>query len=105
MTYDRYMAMCEQLNQEPDVNKIPPEITDFPEEVQKAIVTFNKLGDRIVSDIGYLGKDYTSLPLHIEILNIENKEIFIETILRLDERVIKTSAEAMKRERDKLRAK
>lgn len=97
--------MCEQLNEEPDYNKIPPDFTDFPLEVQEAIITYGKLGDRVVADVGYMGKDYTSLPLHMEILKVRDKELFLETILRLDERMIKKSAEAMKRERDKLKSK
>jgi hypothetical protein len=97
--------MCEQMGQEPDMDKIPPELEDFPEDVQAAVVTFGKLGDRIVADIGYMGKDYTSLPIHMEILQLDNKELFMETLLRLDERVIKKSADEMRREREKLKRK
>lgn len=97
--------MCEQTGKEVNYEEIPPELEDFPEEVQQAILTFGKLGDRIVADIGYLGKDFTSLPLHMELLDLENKSIFVETILRLDERLISKSAEAMKRERDKMKRK
>lgn len=97
--------MCEQLEKEPDPDEIPPDLEDFPEEVQQAIITFGKLGDRIVADIGYLGKDFTSLPLHMDLLNLDNRSIFVETILRLDERLITKSAESMKRERDKLKRK
>jgi hypothetical protein len=97
--------MCEQLEKEPDPDEIPPDLEDFPEEVQQAILTFGKLGDRIVADIGYLGKDFTALPLHMDLLDLDNKSIFVETILRLDERLITKSAEAMKRERDKMKRK
>lgn len=97
--------MCEQLGKEPDADEIPPDLEDFPEEVQQAILTFGKLGDRIVADIGYLGKDFTALPLHMDLLDLDNKSIFVETILRLDERLITKSAEAMKRERDKMKRK
>lgn len=65
--------------------------------------TFGKLGDRVVADIGYLGKDLTSLPLHMRLLELSNEEIFLETILRLDERIIKKSAQEMKQARDKLK--
>jgi hypothetical protein len=105
MTREGYFTMCEQLEKEPDPDEIPPDLEDFPEEVQQAIITFGKLGDRIVADIGYLGKDYTSLPLHMDLLNLDNRSIFVETILRLDERLITKSAESMKRERDKLKRK
>lgn len=97
--------MCEQLGQQPDYDKIPPDIEDFPEEVQSAIVTFAKLGDRVVADVGYMGKDYSALPMHMDLLGVQNRVIFVETILRLDERMIKKSQEEMRREREKLKRK
>ncbi len=97
--------MKEQLGEEIITNEIPPDFEDFPEDVQAAILVYNRLGDRIVGDIGYLGKDYTALDIHIEIANPDCKEVFLETILRLDERMIKQSAESMKREREKLKRK
>lgn len=92
--------MCEQLGVEPDPDKIPPEEQDFPLEVQAAIQTFGKLGDKVVVDLGYMGKDYTALPLYLKLLKFEDEDIFLETLLRLDERQIKNSAAAMKRARE-----
>jgi hypothetical protein len=66
---------------------------------------FNKLGDRVVADIGYMGKDFTSLPLHMEVLGVENKEIFLETLLNLDSGMIKRSSDEMRKARDKLKKK
>ncbi len=63
------------------------------------------LGDRIVADIGYLGKDYTNLPLLIDTYEIDDKEFFLEIINWLDSRAIEQSAEFMKREREKLKRK
>jgi len=105
VTREGYFTMCEQMEIEPDMDKVPPDLDDFPEDVQAAIITYGKLGDKIVADIGYLGKDYTSLPIHMKILNLDNEEIFVETILRLDEVVMKKSAEQMRREREKLKRK
>jgi hypothetical protein len=102
VTREGYFTMCEQLEKEPVPDEIPPDIEDFPEDVQAAILTFGKLGDRIVADIGYLGKDWTSLPIHMEILQLDDKDVFIETLLRLDEKIIKKSAEEMRRARKKL---
>ena len=104
-TAETYLKICEQLDQEPDPDRMPPEVADFPDDVQYAMITYGKLGDRLVADVGYLGKDYTSLPIHMKILNIQNEDLFIETLLRLDERIIKTSAETMRREREKLKRK
>lgn len=102
---ESYFEMCKQLNEEPEYDKIPPELEDFPEDVQLAISIFGKLGDIVVADIGYLGKDYTALPLHMQIAEITDQEVFLETLLRLDERVKKRSAEMMQREREKLKRK
>lgn len=92
--------MCEQLGEEPSELKCPPEYGDFPLPLQQAIEVFNRLGDRVFPDIGYMGKDYTSLPLHIEVLGVTEKEIFLEALIRLDAHLIKKSAEQMKKARD-----
>lgn len=104
-TRETYYKICEQLGQDPDPDRIPPEIDDFPNDVQLAMAIHSKLGDKVVADIGYMGKDLTSLPLHMRLSDISNEEIFLETILRLDERIIKKGQEEMKRARDKLKHK
>lgn len=104
-TRETYYKICEQLGQEPDPDRIPPEIDDFPNDVQLAMSIHSKLGDKVVADIGYSGKDLTSLPLHMRLSGISNEEIFLETILRLDERIIKKGQEEMQRARDKLKHK
>jgi len=63
------------------------------------------LGDRIVADIGYIGKDYSNLSVLMEVCYIEDKELFLEILYWLDSRAIKQNAEQMKRERDKLKRK
>ena len=77
----------------------------MPDLAQDAVNTFNTLGDRIVVDIGYLGKDYSNLPILMQAYKIENPELFLEILHWLDSRAIKKSQEHMKRERDKLKNK
>lgn len=84
---------------------MPPELEDFPIDVQAAIVVYGKLGDRIDGNIGYLGKDFTTLDLHMRIMGVENENIFMETLLRLDQRMIERSAEEMRRERERIKNK
>ena len=103
MTKERYLTMCEQTNQVPNPDKIPPGIEDFPDVVGEAIRLFNILGDRIQPDIGYLGKDYSILPVYLE--KQDDKETFLEVLAWLDGKVIAESAEQMKRERDKIKNK
>jgi hypothetical protein len=101
MTKDRYLDMCEQLGTEPDLDKMPPDIDDFPDVVQRAISVFNILGDRIAADIGYLGKDYSLVSVYLA--DEENKELFLEVLSWMDEKLIKKSSEEMKRARDKMK--
>lgn len=105
MTKEKYLDICDKLNQEPIEDKCPPDFEDFPEAVIQAIQVFNKLGDRVYPEIGYMGKDYTSLNLHMEVVGVTNKEIFLETLVRLDSYVIKESAEQLKKARDSAKKK
>lgn len=105
MTKDKYYSMCEQMGQEPKPLEIPPDIEDFPRDVQLAMVVFNKLGDRIFPDIGYLGKDFTTLDLHMKLNNVEREDLFVEAILRMDTKMISKTQAELKRERDKLKKK
>ena len=76
---------------------------DFPLDVQAAIIIYGKLGDRIAENVGYLGKDFTTLPLQMEIMQVENKEICLETLLRLDQRMIERTAEQLRQERERIK--
>ena len=105
MTRERYFKMCEQLGKEPDPNEIPPDWEDFPEIAIQALNTFSSLGDRLVPDIGYMGKDFTNLPYYIEMYEIEDKELFLEILTYLESRAINQSQEQLKREREKLKRK
>lgn len=105
MTRDRYLTMCEQLGKEPVDEEIPPDWEDFPDIVIQAFNTFNMMGDRIVADIGYVGKDYTNLPIFMEVWGVEDKELFLDILHFLETRAIKQSQEIMKREREKLKRK
>lgn len=105
VTADKYFEICEQMGTEPDPQKIPVEWKDLPNIVQISISIFNMLGDRLVADIGYLGKDYSNLTELIKAYEIEDTELFLELINWLDSRAINQSAEYMKRERDKLKRK
>jgi hypothetical protein len=93
------------MGQAPSEEKCPPDFEDFPLPVQQAIEIFNKLGDRVYPDIGYMGKDYTSINLHMEVLGVTEKDIFLETLVRLDAYMIKKSAEQLKKARDSVKKK
>lgn len=103
MTQDRYLELCEQLGKEPNAKEIPPHITDLPEEIQLSINIFNMLGDRIQSEIGYIGKDYTNLPILLKMYGIEDTDLALQVLDYLDSRAIQKSSESVKKERDKLK--
>ena len=105
MTRLKYLSMCEQLEQEPIENEIPPDWEDFPEVIQHAINTFNQLGDRVFPEIGFVGKDYTNLSHYLEVYDVNDKEFFLEILSWLDSRAIKKSSEDLKRQYDKLKRK
>ena len=105
MTAEKYFEMQEQMGQPIEENKIPPTMEDFPEEVACALAIFNRLGDRVYPEIGYIGKDFTNLNLYMEVYDIEDKDFLLEIIEWLDARAIKKSAEQLKRQYDKIKRK
>jgi hypothetical protein len=105
MTKERYLDMCIQSGIEIDYDKMPPDVDDFPADVQKAMILFNKLGDRVYPDIGYLGKDYTQLATYMEVYEVEDKRLFLEALLQLDSKLIEKSAAEMKAARDRMKTK
>ena len=106
MTQDKYYELMAQMGKEPIEEEIPPDWTDFPEIVQHAIIIYNKLGDRVAADIGFLGKDYTILPTLLKSSQVEDElDIVLEILNWLETRSIRKSAEALKKERDKIKRK
>ena len=103
MTKERYFEICSQMGDEPNPDRIPPDVEDFPLDVQRALILFNKLGDRVLPDIGYLGKDYSQVPTLMEVYEVEDKKLFLEALLRLDARLIEKSQAEMKAARERLK--
>jgi hypothetical protein len=67
--------ICEQLGEEPDPEKMPPEMEDFPHEVQMAFFIYSLMPDRFEGMSGtYMGKDWAALLPLLEIYEIENKK-------------------------------
>jgi hypothetical protein len=97
--------MCEQMDKEPDPKEIPPDMEDFPDIAIHALNTFSSLGDRLVPDVGYMGKDFTNLPYYMKFYGVEDEQLFLEILTWLESRAIDRSHESMKREREKLKRK
>jgi len=105
MTKDKYLEMREQLGKEPDMEECPPGSEDLPSVIIDAINIFNMMGDRVYPEIGYIGKDYTNLPILLEVYNVDNVDLTLEALSRLDAHAIKKSQEHLKREYDKMKRK
>ncbi len=107
MSKDQYLEMMEQMGEEPDWDKCPPDWEDFPEILIDIINIHHSLGDRIYPEIGYIGKDYTNLNFLLENYKIENhqKEYVFETLLFLDSRAIEKSQKKLKAEYDRIKRK
>ena len=66
--------MCDQLGQEPDPDQMPPEVGDFPHEIQEAFVVHAMLPDRWDGSSGsYMGKDWAPLNDLLDIQGVEDK--------------------------------
>lgn len=100
MTKEKYLDICEQMGKEPNEDRCPPDLEDFPHSVQSAILIFNKLGDRIYPDIGFIGKDYGVLADYRSIYKIDpDDELFLETLTRLETYMINKSQEQLEKAR------
>lgn len=107
MSKDQYLEMCEQVGQEPDWEKCPPDWDDFPQVVIDAVNIFHSMGDRMYPDIGYVGKDYTNFKFLLSNYSIEEHQTdyVLDLILWLDGRRIEASQKKLKAEYDKIRNK
>jgi hypothetical protein len=76
---DAYLNMCEQLGEEPDPDKMPPTLEQYPHEVRVAFFIHDLLPDRWEGMSGsYMGKDMSSLGTILDIWNVESpKEVIL----------------------------
>jgi hypothetical protein len=107
MSKDQYLEMMEQMGEEPDWVKCPPDWEDFPELTLTALNIYYSLGDRVYPEIGFVGKDYTTYEFLQELYKVERhqKEYVNETVLWLDSRAIEISQKKLKAEYDRIKRK
>jgi len=105
MTKEKYISIQQELGREIDPEKCPPGVEDFPDIVIDALNIYDRLGNRMYPDIGYVGKDYTNLPIYLKLYQIDNVELLMEILSRLDAHAIKASYQEIKRAHDKLKRK
>jgi|TARA_B110000858_G_scaffold88556_1_gene102215 hypothetical protein len=108
MNKDQYLRMVEQTGEEIDWERCPPDWDDFPASVETAMSIFNSLGDKIYPEIGYVGKDFTTLELLYNFYEINlrvEKEWIFELLLHLESDTIAKSQRQIKAEYDKMKKK
>ncbi len=102
------MAVCDQLGEEPDPDKMPVDRSIFPLEVQEAFMLHDFLSERWDGMNGfYLGKDYSALETYIKILDIEDPKqslYFLKHIEYYNSEKINASIKA-KRDAEERKAK
>ena len=72
---DKYLRICEQLGQEPDPEKMPPDPADFPVEVQVAFFIFDLLEDHWEGMSGtYMGKHWSNVNSLFDLYEVEDRK-------------------------------
>jgi hypothetical protein len=81
--------ICAELGQEPDPTKMPPEHSDFPEEVQVAFFMCNMLSDQWDGHSGsYLGKDWTNFRYLMDIYKMDYEPTIIYFYAKLYDSIV-----------------
>ena len=97
--------MCEQLGQEPKLEEMPPEMVDFPLEIQEAFVIHAMLPDRWDGMSGsYMGKDWSALSTMLDIFNVEHKRevaTFLKYIEHFNSKKINAEGEKQRKARER----
>jgi|TARA_R110000823_G_scaffold11358_1_gene38761 hypothetical protein len=66
------LLICHQLGEEPDPDKMPLEISDFPSEIQVAFFIFGFLEDNWDGMSGsYMGKNWNNIEYLFNLYNID----------------------------------
>lgn len=94
MTKDQYLALMEQLGQEPKEEEIPPDVTDFPYCAQQAFEVYAKLADRHIvtpSSILYVGKDLSTFKMLCDLYEVDKDEqaLVLDFVTIIDKYAIK----------------
>ncbi len=94
--------MCEQLGKEPDINEMPPQLDDFPMELQEAFLVHQLLPDRWDGTSGsYLGKDWSALDTLLTEFEIKERKECILFIKHIEARNSNKINKELARERKK----
>lgn len=94
------MRICEQLGEEPDPEKMPPDLTDFPVEVQVAFFIFDLLEDHWEGMSGtYMGKYWSNINTLFDLYEIEDRRIVFYIMKIYEGLIVKQRAEKAEQKR------
>ena len=104
--YEEYLLVCERLGKEPDPNKIPMDMGNYPYEVQMAFLLFDLLPDRWDGAAGvYLGKDWSCVGTLIETHKLKEELeaviFFLKALDNINMNILNTNLEAERKKADK----
>ena len=110
ISLDAYLDMCEQLGEEPDPEKMPLTVQDYPEEVQMAFFIHHLLPDRWEGMSGsYMGKDMSSLGTLLDIWEVDDKKSVVYFLKHIEaehaKQVNEKQEQKRKAEQNKAKAK
>lgn len=92
--------LCEQLGQEPDPDKMPLELSEFPEEVQVAFFMFSLLPDHYEGMSGtYMGKYWDGLEYFFKVYEVDNPKVILYIMKLYEAIVVEDRAEKANRKR------
>jgi len=84
---DTYLEICDQKGIEPDPDEMPPEIGDYPYEVQVAFFVHDLLPDRVEGMSGhYMGKDMSALGTMLDIWEVQDRKTILYFIKHIEAR-------------------
>lgn len=90
--------MCKELGTEPIPEEIPIDYSDFPPQVQQAILIYNTLPEDWEGFSGvYLGKNFTILEFLMNLFEVDDKPLIFKLISTINNIVINIRAEEHKK--------
>ena len=93
--------MCEQLGQDPKLDEMPPEVTDFPLEVQEALLIHIMMPDKWDGSSGsYMGKDWSPLNDLLNIQDVQDKKTVCFFLKHIESANTININESLKRQQD-----
>lgn len=93
----------EHLGKEPDEAKMPIGFEDLSMDGQITVNIYSKLGNRVYGDVGFVGKDYTNLPILIKAYNIIDTNYLIDLLNVIDSENIDKSQKSIKKAMDDMK--